>query len=107
MAVSLLRTLPILVAIVGTLICGGDVVSAQCGGSVPNLIARCSRFVRGSGQLMPPDAACCSVVKRFDLKCGCHLITKAVAHLVNVPKAIYVARYCGLNLPAGTKCGGK
>lgn len=99
-----------IMVIAGTLICSHNVamVSAQCGGSVPDLIVQCGQFVKKTGPTIPPSSGCCSVLKKFDIKCACNtLITKDVVKLISVPKAVFVARYCGLNVKSGMKCGRK
>lgn len=103
---STFLTLAILV-VAGTMIYNTNQVSAQCGGSVPELISECSKFVQKNGPNIPPSPGCCAALKRFNIPCACKLIDKDIERLVNVPKAIFVARSCGLNLPAGMHCGCK
>lgn len=106
----MLRTLAILMVVVaGTLVCNNDVVmvTAQCGGSIPDLISQCQQYVQKTGPQVKPSAACCTVLKKFNVNCMCQYITQDIVNLISVPKAIYVANTCGLNLPHGKKCGGK
>ncbi|KAI9074856.1 hypothetical protein K1719_043164 [Acacia pycnantha] len=110
MAASLLRNLAILLVVVvaGTLVFNNDVVmvSAQCGGSLPDAITQCEKYVLKPGPEIPPSAACCTELRKFNIQCICQQITQNVVDLISVPKVIFVANTCGLNLPHGTKCGG-
>ncbi|TKY67799.1 Bifunctional inhibitor/plant lipid transfer protein/seed storage helical domain [Spatholobus suberectus] len=94
-----------MLVVAGSLIYNTKEVSAQCGGSVSDLVAQCSQFVQKSGPFIRPSPGCCAVLKKFNVPCACKLVTKEVANLVSVPKAIFVARSCGLNLPPGMQCG--
>ncbi|KAF7833691.1 putative lipid-transfer protein DIR1 [Senna tora] len=97
-----------LLVIAGTLICSNNVmmVSGQCGGSVSDAIAQCGQYVSKTGPTIPPSPECCTVLKQFNIVCVCKtLVTKDVVKLISVPKAIYVARHCGLKLKSGSKCG--
>ncbi|WJX44987.1 hypothetical protein P8452_31908 [Trifolium repens] len=96
-------SLAIMVMIVGTLIYNTDNVSAQCGGSLPTLISECSKFVEKAGPTIPPSPGCCAAIRSFNVPCACKLVTKEVEKFVSVPKTIFVARSCGLKLPA--QCG--
>jgi len=91
----------------GTLIYNTNQVSGQCGGSLPALISECSKFVQKSGPNIPPSPGCCAAIRSFDVPCACKLITKEATKFVSVPKAVSVARSCGVKLPAGMQCGGK
>ena len=91
----------------GTLIYNKNQVSAQCGGSLPDLISQCSKFVEKSGPNIPPSPGCCTAMRSFDVPCACNLITKEMEKFVSVQKAISVARSCGLKVPAGMQCGCK
>ncbi|KAK7258115.1 hypothetical protein RIF29_32567 [Crotalaria pallida] len=97
----------IILVVVRSIIYNTNQVSAQCGGDLPNLISQCSQFVQKNGPKVPPSPGCCAVLKTFDIKCACQLIPRDVEKYISIPKAIFVARSCGLNLPAGTKCGRK
>ncbi|XP_010521543.1 PREDICTED: uncharacterized protein LOC104800444 [Tarenaya hassleriana] len=79
--------------------------SAQCGLSLPDLVAKCEQFVMGGGPKVPPSAECCGAVKGANVPCVCSLVTPSLEKLVNVEKVVYVARTCGLTVPAGMKCG--
>ncbi|KAL2329191.1 hypothetical protein Fmac_022618 [Flemingia macrophylla] len=94
-----------LLVVVGCLVYNTKEVSGQCGGSVTDLVSQCSQFVQKSGPFIKPSRGCCTVLRKFNVPCACKLITKEVASLVSVPKAVFVARSCGLNLPAGMHCG--
>ncbi|XP_020214249.1 uncharacterized protein LOC109798402 [Cajanus cajan] len=94
-----------ILVVAGSLIYNTKEVSAQCGGSVSDLVSQCSQFVQKSGPFIKPSPGCCAVLKKFNVPCACKLITKEIASLVSIPKAVFVARSCGLNLPAGMHCG--
>ncbi|XP_057456745.1 uncharacterized protein LOC130747743 [Lotus japonicus] len=91
--------------VVASLMCNTTQVSAQCGANVGDLISQCEKFVQKAGPTIPPSPGCCAVLKNVNVPCACRLITKDVEKLVSVPKAIFVARSCGLNVPAGMQCG--
>lgn len=95
-----------ILVVAGSLMYNTKEVSAQCGGSLTDLIAQCSQYVQKSGPQIKPSAACCAVLRKFNVQCACKLITKEVASLVSIPKAVFVARTCGFNLPPGMHCGG-
>ncbi|KAK9998826.1 hypothetical protein SO802_018429 [Lithocarpus litseifolius] len=80
-------------------------VSAQCQGSIPNLISKCSTFVQQTGPGNPPSADCCAVVMGLDIPCVCNLVTQAVENMISMDKAVYVGRTCGLSIQSGEKCG--
>ncbi|KAG4993801.1 hypothetical protein AAZX31_11G094100 [Glycine max] len=94
-----------ILVVAGSLMYNTKEVSAQCGGSLTDLIAQCSQYVQKSGPQIKPSAACCAVLRKFNVQCACKLITKQVASLVSIPKAVFVARTCGFNLPPGMHCG--
>jgi len=95
-----------MLVVAGCLMCNTKEVSAQCGGSLPDLITQCQAYVQKTGPKIKPSAACCAELLKFNVPCACKLVTKEVASLVSVPKVVFVARTCGLNLPAGMQCGG-
>ncbi|WVZ04248.1 hypothetical protein V8G54_025054 [Vigna mungo] len=101
---STFLTLTMLV-VAGCLMCNTKEVYAQCGGSLPDLISQCQQYVQKTGPKIKPSAACCAVLKQFNVPCACKLVTKEVASLVSIPKVVFVGRSCGLNLPAGMHCG--
>lgn len=105
-ATSTCLTLTILV-VFGTLIYNTNNVSAQCGGSLPALISECSKFVQKSGPTIPPSPGCCAVIRSFDVPCACKMVTKETEKFVSIQKTVFVARSCGLKLPAGMQCGCK
>ncbi|KAL4327464.1 hypothetical protein AHAS_Ahas13G0102700 [Arachis hypogaea] len=82
-------------------------VSGQCGGSVPALISECGQYVQKSGPKVPPSAECCSELLKLDVPCACNFVTKDVVNLISVPKALFIAHYCGMKLTPGMQCGGK
>ncbi|KAK7411765.1 hypothetical protein VNO78_03203 [Psophocarpus tetragonolobus] len=94
-----------MLVVVGYLVCNTRDVLGQCGGSVSDAIAQCSQYVQKSGPIIRPSATCCAVLRKFNVPCVCKLITKEVASLVSIPKAVFVGRTCGLNLPPGMQCG--
>ncbi|KAK7341266.1 hypothetical protein VNO80_24192 [Phaseolus coccineus] len=94
-----------MLVVAGCLMCNTKEVSAQCGGSVADLISQCSEYAQKTGPKIKPSAACCAVLREFNVACACKLITKEVASLVSIPKVVFVARSCGLNLPPGMQCG--
>ncbi|XP_020214171.1 uncharacterized protein LOC109798352 [Cajanus cajan] len=94
-----------MLVVVGCLVYNTKEVSGQCGGSLADLISECAEFVQKSGPVVRPSPGCCAVLKRFDVPCACKLITREVTNLVSIPKVIFVARSCGLNLPPGMQCG--
>ncbi|KAJ1420636.1 Bifunctional inhibitor/plant lipid transfer protein/seed storage helical domain [Sesbania bispinosa] len=97
-------TLAMLV-VCGSLIYNTNQVSGQCGGSLPALISQCSQFVQKPGPMIPPSPGCCAELRHLDIPCACKLVTKSVEKYVSIPKVIFVARSCGLNLPPGMQCG--
>lgn len=105
MASLVTRLVLAMVVIAGTLMFGNVQVSAQCGGSIPQLVAQCSQFVKKEGPKIPPSPGCCSVVKAADVPCVCTLVTPAIEKLISMEKVVYVARTCGVTVKPGTKCG--
>lgn len=95
-------------AIILLLIVGPQVlVSAQCEGAIPALIAQCSEYVRVSGPKIPPSIGCCQVVKGLNVDCMCKLVTPEVERMVSMDKVVYVARTCGVTVQPGMHCGSK
>lgn len=105
MASVVTRSVLAIVVIVGTLMFGNVPVSAQCGGSIPQLVAQCSQFVKKDGPKIPPSPGCCSVMKAADIPCVCGLVTPDIEKLISMEKVVYVARTCGVTVNPGTKCG--
>ncbi|XVF04801.1 hypothetical protein REPUB_Repub05bG0116800 [Reevesia pubescens] len=97
-------TLAILM-IAGILVFEDHVVSAQCETSIPSLISHCSQYVKTSGPEVPPSQGCCNVITDLNIPCLCKFVTPEVEKLVSMEKVVYVARYCGLTLQPGMKCG--
>ncbi|KAH9790039.1 AAI domain-containing protein [Citrus sinensis] len=105
MASLVTRLVLAMVVIAGTLMFGNVRVSAQCGGSIPQLVAQCSQFVKKEGPQIPPSSGCCSAVKAADVPCVCALVTPAIEKIISMEKVVYVARTCGVTVKPGTKCG--
>ena len=80
---------------------------STCHANIPSLILECSKFVSKSGPKVRPSPGCCSEVKPIDVPCVCKHVTKDIEDMINMDKAVYVARTCGLNVPKGMKCGSK
>ncbi|KAK7264069.1 hypothetical protein RJT34_31672 [Clitoria ternatea] len=95
----------VILVVIGLLTYNTEKVSGQCGGNVPDIVSKCSQFVEKSGAVVPPSAECCAVLRNIDVPCICKLVTREVEKLVSIPKAIFVARSCGLNVPPGMQCG--
>ncbi|KAI4318213.1 hypothetical protein L6164_026005 [Bauhinia variegata] len=83
-----------------------NLVAAQCGANVPELVSQCSSYVQPGGQPTAPSAACCDVIKPIDIPCACKLISN-IENYVDPKKAVFVARSCGKTVPAGMHCGCK
>ncbi|RYR69649.1 hypothetical protein Ahy_A03g016205 [Arachis hypogaea] len=94
------------VVVACSIIYNTEKVSGQCGGSVPALISECGQYVQKSGPKVPPSAECCSELLKLDVPCACNFVTKDVVNLISVPKALFVAHYCGMKLTPGMQCGG-
>ncbi|OMO54415.1 hypothetical protein COLO4_36502 [Corchorus olitorius] len=97
-------TLAIMV-IFGALILENSRVSADCQIDIPGLIAQCKDYVKIKGPKVPPSQGCCGVVTKLDIPCVCKLVTPEIEKIVSMDKVVYVARTCGLTVPAGLKCG--
>ncbi|CAN1751122.1 hypothetical protein LINPERHAP1_LOCUS4241 [Linum perenne] len=70
-------------------------------------MSQCWKYVQKSGSKSPPSPGCCAALKPVDLSCACPYVSKSVEGYVSMDKVVYVARTCGMNLAAGTKCGSK
>ncbi|CAN0901829.1 hypothetical protein LINGRAHAP2_LOCUS21632 [Linum grandiflorum] len=81
--------------------------SAQsyCNADLSSLMSQCWKYVQKSGSKSAPSPGCCTAIKPVDLACACPYISKSVEGYVSMDKVVYVARSCGKNLVAGTKCG--
>lgn len=98
--------------VAGILSASNHQVSAKqisCQNSVPNLVAKCSKYVLKSEteSTNEPSTDCCYVVKTVDVPCVCHLVTQEIEKVIDMAKVVYVASYCGKKLAPGTKCGSK
>ncbi|XP_024018548.1 uncharacterized protein LOC21385155 [Morus notabilis] len=110
MAIVGVRTLAMAIFVItGTLMVGNyhSVSAESCKIDVPGLVLQCSKYVSKSGPKIPPSLGCCSVVKTINVPCACNLLTKDVEKMVDMEKAVYVVRTCGLDVPKGMKCGSK
>ncbi|CAN1751121.1 hypothetical protein LINPERHAP1_LOCUS4241 [Linum perenne] len=102
-------TLPALLGITLTvlIITAPHQASAQtyCNADLSSLMSQCWKYVQKSGSKSPPSPGCCAALKPVDLSCACPYVSKSVEGYVSMDKVVYVARTCGMNLAAGTKCG--
>lgn len=89
-----------------SMMCTFHGVSAQleCKGGI-ELMNKCKQYVLPSGPKVPPSADCCAAVKGADIPCLCKYVTGEIEKIVSMDKGVYVCRSCGMNIPAGTKCG--
>ncbi|KAG6630327.1 hypothetical protein I3843_13G008700 [Carya illinoinensis] len=78
---------------------------AACQGDLQGLITQCAMFVQKNLPKSNPSPGCCSVIQTVDIPCACKHITKEVEQVVDMEKVVFVAKYCGRALPAGTQCG--
>ncbi|KAG6760986.1 hypothetical protein POTOM_034174 [Populus tomentosa] len=97
-----------MLVIVGIHILGNQkVAAASCKETMSSLVSKCSRFVGIPGPREPPSDACCQAMKQVtvgDLPCLCKFVTPAALKVISMEKAVFVARTCGLTVPAGTIC---
>ncbi|KAI4306747.1 hypothetical protein L6164_030000 [Bauhinia variegata] len=103
-----LTSLAIVLMVAGTLIVRSSSlpVNGNCRGSTPTLISDCKNFVQKGGQQTTPSADCCHVVKAVGAGCLCSLLSGPAANAIDINKAVFVVRSCGLTLQPGSKCGG-
>ncbi|XP_026418200.1 protein LIM3-like [Papaver somniferum] len=81
-------------------------VSADgCEGDLRGLTGRCAPYVLKMGPKIRPSRGCCDVVRKVDIPCVCRQVTPEIEKLVSIKKVLYVAQFCGKNVPHGTKCG--
>ncbi|KAJ6984640.1 hypothetical protein NC653_022820 [Populus alba x Populus x berolinensis] len=92
---------------VGARCLGDHKVSAQCGGSLVDIEAQCSKFVHKTGPKTPPSLGCCQVIKTLNVNCVCLFVTPQVEAMISMEKVVSVARTCGVTVRAGTQCGSK
>ncbi|KAF5182996.1 Bifunctional inhibitor/lipid-transfer protein/seed storage 2S albumin superfamily protein [Thalictrum thalictroides] len=94
------------ILMVGILIFSQQVSSqGECGGALQGLLNNCAAFVTKFGPQTDPSKACCDVVKAADVPCVCQHIPPGAELIVSMEKVVYVANFCGKELPHGTKCG--
>ncbi|CAL5381708.1 unnamed protein product [Camellia sinensis] len=84
---------------------GVVVVSGQCQGDLPGLMAQCPKYVGRTGPQVEPSKECCDVVKTADVACVCKYITKEIEQIISMEKVVFVAQSCGKPLAHGSKCG--
>uniref|UniRef100_A0A7N0VBC4 Bifunctional inhibitor/plant lipid transfer protein/seed storage helical domain-containing protein n=1 Tax=Kalanchoe fedtschenkoi TaxID=63787 RepID=A0A7N0VBC4_KALFE len=98
-------TIPFILLTLAILSEARDNRQTLCRVFVPDLVSRCARYARGSGPVSSPSRECCRVIKNTDVACACGHVNWFVERLVNMRKAVYVARACGIKLQPGSKCG--
>ncbi|KAJ6984639.1 hypothetical protein D5086_017870 [Populus alba] len=98
-----------MLVIVGIHILGNQkVAAASCNETLSSLVSKCSRFVQIPGPRDLPSDACCQAMKQVtvgELPCLCKFVTPAALKVISMEKAVFVARTCGVTVPAGTVCG--
>lgn len=102
----------LMVVVVVAVICGGGerqcaLADAACDQQVQALSNNCYSYVAKGTPQTTPSAACCTAVKATTVACACSYVTPLVEAFVDANKVVYVASYCGLAVPHGTKCGSK
>ncbi|CAL1362187.1 unnamed protein product [Linum trigynum] len=91
--------------VVATLLVAAE---AECGVDVGNVVSSCGQFVSKGGPKTPPSPQCCNALNGADVPCACkNLLTPTIQGLIDMNKAVFVGRSCGLSIPAGMKCGSK
>lgn len=83
------------------------VAEIACGGDMVTLRKQCEQFVRKDGKIMDPSKECCTEVIKFDFTCICKNLTPEKEKLYSPEKMVHVARFCGLKVQPGLKCGSK
>ncbi|KAL9688741.1 hypothetical protein QQ045_033165 [Rhodiola kirilowii] len=101
---------PFILVIVAVILAAAHPTTARnnrtlCRVVVSDLVSKCAKFAQGSGPVTNPSQDCCRVIKDTDIGCACKRVNWFIERIVNMKKAIFVARSCGLKLQAGTKCG--
>ena len=97
-------------AITGILFSGNNnnmVVGEDCQADILGLQAQCALYFQKSLPRMNPSQQCCSVIKKANMPCVCHHMTKNDEKILDMKKVIFVAQYCGRPVAPGTKCGSK
>ncbi|RZC77659.1 hypothetical protein C5167_001822 [Papaver somniferum] len=82
-----------------------EVSADGCEGDLEGLTDRCAQYVSKIGPKFRPSRGCCDVVRGVDIPCVCQHVTPQVENYVSIKKVLYVAQYCGKDLPHGIKCG--
>ncbi|XP_026425897.1 uncharacterized protein LOC113322091 [Papaver somniferum] len=81
-------------------------VSADgCEGDLLGLTGRCAQYVLKMGPKIRPSRGCCDVVRKVDIPYVCQQVTPEIEKLVSIKKVLYVAQFCGKDVPHGAKCG--
>ena len=83
------------------------VVGEDCQADILGLQAQCALYFQKSLPRMNPSQQCCSVIKKANMPCVCHHMTKNDEKILDMKKVIFVAQYCGRPVAPGTKCGSK
>jgi len=86
------------------------VYGQSCDGFTPDitgLTSYCNKYVRKDGPSIQPSEDCCRVIRNANMHCLCKYANQNLESIISVPKAIYVAQYCGVVLQRGAKCGSK
>ncbi|KAK2400564.1 hypothetical protein P8452_07487 [Trifolium repens] len=82
----------------------GISAQSECGGNFGGIATDCRSYVEKEGPQTPPSDACCKALNGADFTCYCKYISNYEA-FISIEKALYVARYCGVqNIPTD-KCG--
>ncbi|XP_010273373.1 PREDICTED: male-cone protein 1-like [Nelumbo nucifera] len=82
-----------------------QVWAQDCKADIDGLMKECLQYIKKSGPQVPPSQGCCDVVKKANITCVCQNITKEMEQTISMAKVVYVAKYCGRDLPHGLKCG--
>ncbi|WJX64786.1 hypothetical protein P8452_49522 [Trifolium repens] len=80
-------------------------ISAQreCGGNYSAQATECLKYVEKEGPQIPPSEACCEASKGANETCYCQYLSNY--ENISIEKALYVARYCGVQDIPTDKCG--
>ncbi|WCJ36840.1 Bifunctional inhibitor/lipid-transfer protein/seed storage 2S albumin superfamily protein [Euphorbia peplus] len=69
------------------------------------LASKCAEFIKKDGPKRLPSKECCDTIKNTATNDICSCINARVEAMVSMEKAVFIARKCGKNVPAGMKCG--
>ena len=71
------------------------------------LQGHCGEAVWVGKKVVPPSAGCCHfAAERTSLACVCqNVVTRRHEKYISMKKLAHLARYCGVPLQPGTKCG--